>query len=160
MNDALRTSNVQLDNQGVRMTCPSCGATNRLRHQTLGRSARCAKCHTPLPQPAAPIDVHDTSSFDAAISMSSIPVVVDFWAPWCGPCRMMAPELETAAQHLAGNALVVKVNTEANPELAERFRIRSIPTIAVFNGGREVSRAVGAQPAAAIEALVSRRTYA
>ena len=73
---------------------------------------------------------------------------------------MMAPELETAAQHLAGNALVLKVNTEANPELAERFRIRSIPTIAVFKDGREVTRAVGAQPAVAIEALVSRRTYA
>ncbi len=151
---------MQLDNQGVRVTCPSCGATNRLRFKTLDRPVRCAKCHTPLRHPASPIEVPDTSSFENAVSTSSIPVVVDFWAPWCGPCRMMAPELETAAQHLAGNALVLKVNTEANPELAERFRIRSIPTIAVFKDGREITRAVGAQPAAAIEALVSRRTYA
>jgi thioredoxin 2 len=151
---------VQLDNQGVRITCPSCGATNRLRYETLGRSARCAKCHAALPQPATPVEVPDTSAFDAAVSTSSIPVVVDFWAPWCGPCRMMAPQLETAAQHLAGKALVVKVNTEDNPDLARRFRIQSIPTLAIFHDGREVTRAVGAQSASAIEALVSGRTYA
>jgi thioredoxin 2 len=151
---------VQLDNQGVRITCPSCGATNRLRYQTLGRSARCAKCHAALPQPTTPVDVPDASAFDAAISTSSIPVVVDFWAPWCGPCRMMAPQLATAAQRLAGKALVVKVNTEDNPDLAQRFRIQSIPTLAIFHDGREVTRAVGAQSASAIEALVSRRTYA
>jgi thioredoxin 2 len=156
----LRGSDVQLDNQGVRITCPSCGATNRLRYLTLGRSARCAKCHAALPQPATPVDVPDASAFDAAIPASSIPVVVDFWAPWCGPCRMMAPQLATAAQHLAGKALVVKVNTEDNPDLAERFGIRSIPTLAIFHDGREVTRAVGAQSASAIEALVSRRTYA
>jgi thioredoxin 2 len=151
---------VQLDHQGVLIACPSCGATNRLRYETLHRPVRCAKCHTSLRHPSSPIEVHGATSFDAIISKASIPVVVDFWAPWCGPCRMMAPELETAAHHLAGNALVVKVNTEANSELAERFHVRSIPTLAIFNDGRETTRVVGAQPAAAIEALVSRRAYA
>ena len=151
---------MQRDTHGVRITGPSCGATNRLRYQTLGRSARCAKCHAALPQTATPVDVPDASAFDAAISTSSIPVVVDFWAPWCGPCRMMAPQLATAAERLAGKALVVKVNTEDHPDLAERFRIQSIPTLAIFYDSREVKRAVGAQSASAIEALVSRLTYA
>ena len=83
-------------------------------------------------------------------------MVVDFWAPWCGPCRMMAPELETAARSMAGKALVIKVNTDGLPELGERFRIMSIPTLALFRGGKEVTRVSGARPAAEIEALVAR----
>jgi thioredoxin 2 len=96
--------------------------------------------------------------FDAMLAASPIPVVVDFWAPWCGPCRAMAPEFEKVARRLAGTALVVKVNTDAEPELGERFRIRSIPTIAVFRDGREVTRVSGARPAADIERLVADAT--
>ncbi|MBM3821088.1 MAG: thioredoxin [Acidimicrobiia bacterium] len=104
--------------------------------------------------PSAPIEVSGAHVFDALVAGSPLPVVVDFWAPWCGPCRTMAPELEKAAQRLAGRALTVKVNTDAEPELGQRFRIMSIPTIAVFRDGREVTRAAGARPAADIEALV------
>jgi thioredoxin 2 len=99
--------------------------------------------------------VPDAPAFDALIASSSLPVVVDFWAPWCGPCRMMAPELDKVARGAAGEWLVVKVDTEAVPELGERFRIRSIPTLALFQGGREINRAAGARPAADIRAFVS-----
>ena len=83
-----------------------------------------------------------------------MPVVVDFWAPWCGPCRMMAPELEKVARSAAGEWLIVKVNTEAVPELGERYRIRSIPTLAIFKGGRQIHSAAGARQAADIRSLV------
>ena len=83
-------------------------------------------------------------------------VVAPFWSPWCGPCRMMAPEVETAARNMAGRTLVVKVDTDAVPELGQRFRILSIPTLALFRNGREISRVSGARPASEIEALVAR----
>lgn len=94
-------------------------------------------------------------NFQVEVLKSDQPVLVDFWAPWCGPCRMMAPELEKVAKEAAGQWLVVKVDTEAVPELGERFRIRSIPTLALFRGGREVNRVAGARPAADIRMFVS-----
>jgi thioredoxin 2 len=143
-----------VDANGVRVTCASCGTTNRIRFSGIDKQARCAKCHTDLPHPNEPIEIQSTENFDAVISNASVPVVVDFWAAWCGPCRMVAPEIKKVAEHLAGKALVVKVDTDANPELSARFGIRSIPTIGVFANGREVNRASGARPAAAIEAMV------
>jgi thioredoxin 2 len=145
---------VSVDQRGVLTRCPSCGSTNRLPYTALDRRVRCGKCQTMLSAPASPIEVPG-AFFDPLISSSSVPVVVDFWAPWCGPCRAMAPEYQKAAQRLAGDALLVKVNTEAEPELGERFGIRSIPTIAVFRGGREITRVAGARPAADIERLVT-----
>ena len=137
------------------MRCPSCGKTNRVQYQSLGANTRCAACHVALPAPAEPIEVPDAAAFDALISLSPLPVVVDFWAPWCGPCRMMAPELEKVARGAPGEWLVVKVNTEALPELGARFRIQSIPTLALFQSGREVNRSAGARPAADIRTFVS-----
>ena len=93
-------------------------------------------------------------AFDAAIRDSALPVVVDFWAPWCGPCRMVAPELAGSPRKRAGEYLILKVNTDAVPELGERFRIQSIPTMAVFAGGREAGRTSGARPAAEIESFI------
>ena len=148
-------SNLKLDQGGVLVACASCGKTNRIRYSSLGASTRCANCHVALSPPAEPVEVLDAAAFDALISGSSLPVVVDFWAPWCGPCRMMAPELEKVAKEAAGQWLVAKVDTEAVPELGERFLIRSIPTLALFRGGREVNRVAGARPAADIRMFVS-----
>jgi thioredoxin 2 len=94
------------------------------------------------------------SAFDALIRDARVPVVVDFWAPWCGPCRMVAPEIARVAATNAGRWIVAKVNTEALPEIGTRFGIQSIPTMAIFDGGREVSRTLGARPASAIEEFV------
>ena len=143
-----------LDRDGVLMKCPSCGTTNRMKFAALERATQCGKCHTALPLPSEPIDVPNAELFQALTSTSSVPVVVDFWAAWCGPCRMVAPEIKKAAEHLKGRALVVKVDTDANQELGARYNIRSIPTIAVFQGGREVNRVSGVRPASAIEALI------
>jgi thioredoxin 2 len=145
---------MKIDDRGVLTACPSCGSTNRLAFRTLDRPSRCGKCQTTLAPPPVPIEAGGTA-FDAMLASSAIPIVVDFWAPWCGPCRAMAPEFEKVARSLAGVALVVKVNTDAEPALGERFRIRSIPTIAVFRDGHEVARSSGARPAADIERLVA-----
>ena len=144
------------DSQGVLVACAACGKTNRLRYGTLDRQTRCGHCKEMLSPPGAPVTADTASSFDALISQTPLPVVVDFWAPWCGPCRMMAPEVEKVAQSLSGKGLVVKVDTESVPELGERFLIRSIPTLMIFRDGRVVSRESGARPAADILAIVSR----
>ena len=149
-----------LDAQGVLAPCKSCGTVNRLKYASLDRATQCGKCQQPLPFPAEPIDVRGAQLFDAAINHASVPVVVDFWAPWCGPCHMMAPELAKAAERTAGRALVLKVDTDANPELSQRYQIRSIPTIAMFVDGREATRASGVQPAANIEQLIARHSHA
>src|SRR5665213_3184886 len=130
----------ELDHHGIVVECPSCGQKNRLAYERLADTVRCGKCKTALTPPAAPLEIQGSADFDRLIASSSIPVVVDYWAPWCGPCRMVAPELEKVAARNAGRWLVVKVNTDVCTDLGERFGIRSIPTLAVFSGGREVAR--------------------
>ena len=149
-------SNARLDRSGVLVSCPACGTTNRLKYGALERAVQCGKCHAPIPRVDSPIDVPGTQAFDDAIAGTTVPVVVDFWATWCGPCHMMAPEITKLAQRAAGRALVLKVDTDANPELSERYRIRSIPTVAVFVGGREVNRAAGVQSASNLERFISQ----
>ncbi|MDR1989485.1 MAG: thioredoxin, partial [Acidobacteriaceae bacterium] len=108
----------------------------------------------PLNGISIPLDIARTDDFDRLVTHASIPVVVDYWAPWCGPCRMVAPELTKVAARAGGRFLVVKVNTDLLSDLGQRYGIRSIPTMAVFAGGREVARTSGARPAADIEAFI------
>jgi thioredoxin 2 len=143
-----------LDDRGIVVGCQSCGQKNRLPYNRLDRPVRCAKCKSALPLPSEPIEILTPEAFDRLIEMSAVPVVVDYWAPWCGPCRMVAPELVKVAARSAGKFLVVKVNTDALADLGQRVGIQSIPTLAVFAGGREVARTTGARPAADIEAFV------
>jgi thioredoxin 2 len=147
---------MQLDDRGIIVTCPSCGTKNRLAYDRLRAAVRCGQCKQALSAPGEPIDIASTADFDRLVAKASVPVVVDYWAPWCGPCRMVAPELKKVAARQAGHAIVVKVNTDEQTELGSRYGIRSIPTLAVFANGREVSRTAGARPAEEIERFIEQ----
>src|SRR5215212_4214247 len=127
--------------------CPSCGAANRVQLDKLrgGELPICGKCHTQLTAPAQPLKVTD-ASFAGDVEQSSLPVFLDFWAGWCGPCLMIGPFVEQLATDVAGRVRVGKLNIDENPATASRFGVRSIPTMIVFKDGREVDRITGAVP--------------
>lgn len=122
--------------------CPSCGRSNRIPLAKLADRGRCGACKSALAPLAEPLDV-DASAFDAIVSSAKVPVLVDFWAPWCGPCRSAAPHVGRAAQETAGRALVLKVNSDENPDLSARFGVQGIPNFVVLNRGRVVRQQAG-----------------
>jgi thioredoxin len=138
--------------------CPACGADNRTSQEKLsqGLAPVCGRCRAPLSSAAAgPITVTD-ATFAAEVERSPMPILVDMWAPWCGPCRMLAPVIEQLAGEMAGRARVAKLNVDENPVTSERFQVRGIPALLLFKGGREIDRMVGVQPKAEIVRRIER----
>ena len=147
-------SSVRFDDRGLIVMCPSCGKQNRLAFGRLGQPSRCGDCHTDLATPAEPVEVQSAAEFDALVQRSRLPVLIDFWAAWCGPCRIVSPQVELVARRNGGRLLVAKVDTEAVSDLAARLGIMSIPTLAVFVRGKEAARTAGAMSGDRIEAFV------
>ena len=137
----------------VHIACAACGATNRVPAARLSEDPSCGRCGAAL-LPGEPVELTD-ANFEQVAARTELPLVVDFWAPWCGPCRMMAPAFAQAAAQLKGRAVLAKVNSDENPGLSARFGIRSIPTLVRLEGGREVKRVSGALPAGQIVVFAS-----
>ena len=135
------------------VACSACGQKNRVPLAKAGAQGKCGQCKVVLPAPSHPLEVEHADELRAVLQGSKLPVLVDFWASWCGPCRMVAPEIAKVAERHR-EWLVVKANTEVDPRLGAEHGVQSIPMMAVWNGGRELARTAGARPAGAIESFV------
>jgi len=134
--------------------CPACGQKNKIDLSKTEKKPACGKCKAPLPV-GGPVEVND-DDFEQTVTRSSIPVLVDFWAPWCGPCRMVGPIVEQLAHEFAGRVLVAKVNTDNNREIAGKYKIMGIPTLMLFKGGEVIERITGAVPKSHLEDVIRK----
>ncbi|HWC07237.1 MAG TPA: thioredoxin [Gemmatimonadota bacterium] len=137
--------------------CPACGAANRVPWAKVARGLApiCGRCKAPLPSDLGPMTVTD-ASFSSDVERSPLPVLLDMWAPWCGPCRMIAPIVEQLAAEMSGRVRVGKLNVDENPATATRFGVQSIPTLLVLKQGREIDRIVGVLPKSEIARRLER----
>jgi len=146
-----RVEEVEVNAAGSIVACPNCGAKNRVPAARAGK-VRCAKCHTDLPW----LVTADDGSFDEVVGNATLPVLIDVWAPWCGPCRQISPVVEQLSREFAGRLKVVKVNSDESPGISRRHGITGIPTLLMYRDGAEADRVVGAVPAAQLRQWAGR----
>ena len=145
---------LQSDERGIIQSCPACGTANRIAYAKIAQQGRCGTCKADLPRITEPVEISALEAFAALVSQSPLPVVIDFWASWCGPCQIMAPEFAKAAAQTAGEAVFVKVNTDEQQQIAGQFRVQGIPAFVLIKNGKLAAQTSGFQAAARLLAWV------
>ena len=145
---------IETDDRGLLVPCPHCGKRNRMDYERLDQHFQCGNCHTDLSLPRQPVEVTTEAAFEALITRSALPVLVDFWAPWCAPCKMSAPFIDEIAEETAGRWVVAKANTEQLPSVAQTHRVAHIPLLVLYVHGHEVLRKAGVMPVSKIRQLM------